>query len=147
MTSQEIARTIIEAFKRGNKLLICGNGGSSTMASHFAGEFLGHFEKERKPLPAIALNDPAALTAIANDYGYKYVFSRQIEALGKEGDVLIGLSTSGRSKNILNAIITANLNKMIVIDFPREGIGAGNIQNFQLKLMHEVCRIVEQAFI
>ena len=97
---KRIAKQLIDCFERGNKCLIAGNGGSSTMASHFAGELVCKFETERRALPAIALTNPAIITAVANDDGYEHVFARQVEALGKKGDILIILSTSGRSKNI-----------------------------------------------
>ena len=118
------------------------------MSSHMAAEFVNHYlHPTSKALPALALNDSANLTAIANDRGYEYVFSRQVEALSKKNDILIALSTSGKSKNILNAIKQAKKQQVIVIDFPRKGISTGKIQNYQLQLMHEVCEFVEQEFI
>jgi phosphoheptose isomerase len=90
------------AFKAGNKILICGNGGSAADSQHFAAEFTGRYEMERTPLPAIALTtDSSALTAIGNDYSFDVVFSKQVEALGKNGDVLLGISTSGNSGNVI----------------------------------------------
>jgi len=146
--AQKIALSIIKCFRRGNKLLICGNGGSSTQASHLAAEFVNHYlHPISKALPAIALNDPANLTSIANDRGFEFVFSRQIEALGKKGDILISLSTSGKSKNILNAMKQAKKQQVINIEFPRQGNKTGDIQNYQLALMHEICEFVEQEFI
>ena len=94
-----------KAIKAGNKLLFCGNGGSAADCQHIAAEFVGRFQLTRKGLPAIALTtDTSALTAIANDFGYENVFSRQVEALGKKGDVIFCLSTSGNSKNVLIAL-------------------------------------------
>lgn len=108
---QAIARVTdvcIEALRRGNKILIAGNGGSAADAQHIAAEYVSRFEFDRPGLPAIALTtDTSALTAIGNDYGYEFVFSRQLEALGREGDVFIGLSTSGNSKNVLKAVESA----------------------------------------
>lgn len=102
---EQVTQVCIEAFKRGNKLLIAGNGGSAADAQHMAAEFVARFEFDRPGLPAIALTtDTSALTAIGNDYGYEFLFSRQVEALGKAGDVFIGLSTSGNSKNVLKAM-------------------------------------------
>ena len=99
---------IIDTLERGNKILICGNGGSAADAQHIAAEFVGRFETERKALPAIALTtDTSALTALTNDYNFERVFSRQIEALGKEGDLLIAISTSGNSTNVLSAVMSA----------------------------------------
>jgi len=95
----------IEALKSGHKILLCGNGGSAEMSSHIAAEFTGRYKLERKALAAIALTtDIAALTAIGNDYGFDRIFERQIEALGKEGDVLIVLTTSGNSPNLIKAV-------------------------------------------
>ncbi len=97
-----------DTLSHGKKILICGNGGSAADAQHIAAEIVGRYKKERRGLPAIALTtDTSALTAIANDYGYKRVFDRQIEALANKGDLLIAISTSGNSKNIINAIKSA----------------------------------------
>src|SRR6201996_5741699 len=99
---------IITTLKNGNKVLLAGNGGSAADAQHIAAELSGRFVKERKALPGIALTtDTSALTAIANDYGYHHVFSRQVEALATEGDLFIGISTSGNSQGILNAFEAA----------------------------------------
>lgn len=100
---------IVESFKNGNKLMICGNGGSAADAQHLAGEFICKFLKNRHPLPALALTtDSSVLTSISNDYSYTHVFSRQVSAIGKNGDVLLGISTSGGSENVINAFIEAN---------------------------------------
>ncbi|MGI8639524.1 MAG: D-sedoheptulose 7-phosphate isomerase [Pyrinomonadaceae bacterium] len=102
------AELIFETLRQGNKILICGNGGSAADAQHIAAEFVGRFETERKALPAIALTtDTSAITALANDYNFERVFSRQIEALGKKGDLLIAISTSGNSPNVISAVMTA----------------------------------------
>ncbi len=105
---EKCAEIIFETFEKGNKVLICGNGGSAADAQHIAAEFVGRFEAERKALPAIALTtDTSALTALANDYGFERVFSRQVEALAVKGDLLIAISTSGKSKNIISAVMSA----------------------------------------
>ncbi|EHQ24219.1 D-sedoheptulose 7-phosphate isomerase [Mucilaginibacter paludis] len=97
---------ITTCIRQGNKVLLFGNGGSASDAQHIAAEFTGRFVKERKGLPAIALTtDTSALTAISNDYGYKKVFARQVEALARPGDVLIGLSTSGNSENVIEGLL------------------------------------------
>ncbi len=102
------AEMLFEALEKGNKILICGNGGSAADAQHIAAEFVGRYEIERKALPAIALTtDTSALTALTNDYAFEKVFSRQIEALAKPGDVLIAISTSGNSPNIISAVMSA----------------------------------------
>lgn len=101
----EAANTILSALMTGKKILICGNGGSASDAQHFAAEIVGRFTRERKAWPAIALTtDTSILTAVANDYGYDAIFARQVEGLGQSGDVLIGISTSGNSLNVLKAI-------------------------------------------
>lgn len=105
---ERCADLIFQTLKSGNKILICGNGGSAADAQHIAAEFVGRFEKERRGYPAIALTtDTSALTAIGNDYGFERVFARQVEAFGQKGDCLIGISTSGNSPNITAAIMTA----------------------------------------
>ncbi len=105
---QKCAEVISETLAGGNKILICGNGGSAADAQHIAAEFVGRFETERKGLPAIALTtDTSALTAIANDYGFERIFARQVEALGQRGDLLIALSTSGNSPNVNAAVMSA----------------------------------------
>lgn len=110
------AEMMIGAIAAGNKVLICGNGGSAADAQHFAAELTGRFEKERRGLPGIALTtDTSALTAIGNDYGFDRVFARQVEALGREGDLLIAISTSGNSPNVLAAIESARAAGMGVI--------------------------------
>jgi D-sedoheptulose 7-phosphate isomerase len=105
---QAACQLIITTLKSGNKVLLAGNGGSAADAQHIAAELSGRFVKERKALPGIALTtDTSAITSIANDYGYEYVFSRQLEALALPGDLFIGLSTSGNSQGILNALKSA----------------------------------------
>ena len=115
---EQIADEMAGAFQRGNKILLCGNGGSAADAQHIAAEFIGRFKRERKSLPAIALTtDSSVLTALANDYSYETVFSRQIEGLGARGDVLIAISTSGNSKNVIAAAKKAKELGLTVIGF------------------------------
>ena len=107
-TMAEVSRIIVEALRQGNKILLCGNGGSAADAQHIAAEFVGRFAFDRPALPALALSvNSSCVTAIGNDYGFDIVFSRQIEALGKNGDVVIGISTSGNSANVLQAMSTS----------------------------------------
>ena len=128
-----ISKQIIKCFERGNKVLIIGNGGSSAEASHLSEELIAY------GYPAIALNDPCVLTALSNDFSYEEVFSRYIIAVGAQGDVLITLSTSGKSKNIIRAIKTAKQKSMEVIELPRnKGKTTETIQNHQLELIHKV---------
>ena len=147
MGIDKIAQTIIQAFKRKNFLYIIGNGGSSAMSTHFVGEMLGKFKKDRQPLPAISLFDLASMTAIANDYGYEYIFVRPLSALGRAGDVLLALSTSGKSQNVLKAIEWAKANELIVIDFEKVGDSVAEIQENQLVALHELAGMIEEAFL
>ncbi len=102
----EVVNTVEKALKNNNKILICGNGGSAADSQHFAAELVGRYKMERKGLPSIALTtDTSILTAIGNDYGYDKIFERQVEGLGNKGDILIGISTSGNSENVINAVL------------------------------------------
>jgi D-sedoheptulose 7-phosphate isomerase len=115
----------VDALKRGNKLLFAGNGGSAADAQHWAGELVSRFNFDRPGLAAIALTtDTSILTAIGNDYGYDYVFARQVEALGRQGDVLFAISTSGNSKNIVRAIHASRAAGIPVVGFTGQGGGA-----------------------
>ena len=129
--SEDIVRAINlmhQALSSEKKILACGNGGSAADAQHFAAELVGRFERERRELPAIALStDSSILTAIANDYSYEVIFSKQVRALGQAGDVLLGISTSGNSANVIAAIEAAHLKGMSVIAFT--GKDGGKINN------------------
>ena len=129
--SEDIVRAINlmhQALSSEKKILACGNGGSAADAQHFAAELVGRFERERRELPAIALStDSSILTAIANDYSYEVIFSKQVRALGQAGDVLLGISTSGNSANVIAAIEAAHLKGMSVIAFT--GKDGGKIKN------------------
>lgn len=115
---EKAAELIIDSLRKGGKILLCGNGGSAADAQHIAAEFVVKFKEKRKALPAISLSvDPSIVTAASNDLGYENVFKRQIEALGNPGDVLIAISTSGRSPNILKAVEEAKKRGMKVIYF------------------------------
>ena len=114
----EVSKLIADAFNDGKKILLFGNGGSATDSSHIAAEFVNRFKKERPSLPAIALNtDMAIITAIANDYDYSDVFAKQLKALGEEGDIVIGISTSGGAANVLKAMDVAKKKKLRTIAF------------------------------
>ena len=111
-----VTKKVIQAFKHGNKLLLCGNGGSASDAQHIAAELSGRFFKERKPLYAEALHvNSSYMTAVSNDYGFESTYSRMLEAIGKKGDVLIALSTSGNSENVVNAVKMANSLEMLSV--------------------------------
>ena len=117
-TARKIATTIIDALRSGNRLLIIGNGGSAADAQHIAGEIMGRYKKERPAYAAVALTtDTSALTAIGNDYNFERVFVRQVEGLGMRGDVLLALSTSGRSPNVLAALHAARDRGLITVGF------------------------------
>ena len=119
----EIAATIANGFNNGKKVLICGNGGSSTDAMHFAEELTGKFRKERRALPAISITDPSHITGVANDYGFDEIFARGVEAYGKESDVLIAISTSGNSPNVIKAVTKAtNINEVELAAVAKEGM-------------------------
>lgn len=158
-----VASYIIDALGNGNKIILMGNGGSAADAQHLAAEFVGRFTRERQGLPAIALTtDSSILTAIANDYGYDKVFSRQVEALANPGDVVLGISTSGNSSNILNAMEVADSKKCILIGFSGNTGGkltqntdicinvpdpvTARIQEMHILIGHIICDIVEAAF-
>ncbi len=119
-----IAECLVNTFRGGHKLLTCGNGGSMADAMHVAEEFSGRFRMDRRPYPAIALSDPAHMSCVANDYGFEHVFSRQVEALLKSGDVLLILSTSGDSSNLVRAAEAARTNGSTVIGALGRGGGA-----------------------
>lgn len=146
----------------GGRILICGNGGSAADAQHFAAEFTGRFEKERRAYPAIALTtDSSALTAIGNDYGFENVFARQLEALGHPGDVLIAISTSGESQNVVRAVEAARANGISVIGLlGRDGgriakmvdlalivpsARIARIQEAHILMLHILCELIEAS--
>lgn len=108
-------KAMVASILNGGKIISCGNGGSMCDSMHFAEELSGRYKNDRKALPAISISDPSHLSCVANDYGYDFVFSRYIEALGNNGDVLLAISTSGNSKNVINAIEAAKLKKMMVV--------------------------------
>lgn len=155
-----IAERIVSSIKDGGKILIAGNGGSAADAQHIAAELVNRFLMERHPLPAIALTtDTSILTSISNDYSYEQVFSRQVEALGKEGDVFLAISTSGTSPNILKALERANAKSMVTIGVTGENssllaplcdiclsvpdTSAPRIQEVHHLAFHLICEIVE----
>ena len=120
-----IADAMAERVRKGGKILVFGNGGSAADAQHFAGELVGRFTKEGPPIPALALTtDTSIITAVGNDYGYEHVFTRQVEAHGRAGDVAIGISTSGNSKNVIEAIVLAKSKGLLTVGMTGEGGGA-----------------------
>ena len=160
-TIEKIVDVITEAFKKGNRVYFCGNGGSAADAQHLAAEFSGRFYTDRKALPAEALHcNTSYLTAVANDYGYDVVYSRMIEGIGQSGDVLVGLSTSGNSVNIINAFAAAHRKGMITVAFTGDTGGkmknisdylinipssdTPRIQESHITVGHIICQLVEE---
>jgi len=153
----------VEVLEKGGKILLCGNGGSAADAQHIAAELTGRYKSERKGLPGIALTtDTSALTAISNDYGYARVFDRQVEALAKRGDLLIGISTSGNSDNILSALETAKNMGCATLGLSGRDGGRMNgacdlnivvpsddtprIQEMHILIGHTICQAIDDAF-
>ena len=134
-----VATLAIEALRQGNKILIAGNGGSVADAHHFAAELVGRFKKERRALPALALDaNPSAVTAISNDYSFGHVFARQIEAIANPGDVFFGISTSGNSENILEAIKAARSSGCKVVGLTgKTGGKMGGLCDFLINIPSE----------
>lgn len=160
-TIEAVVEKITTAFKNGHKVLFCGNGGSAADAQHLAAEFSGRFYNDRDPLPSEALHcNTSYITAVANDYGYDVVYSRIVKGTGKKGDILIGLSTSGNSVNITNALQTAREIGMITVGFTGEGGGkmknlcdylvnvpsndTPRIQESHITIGHIMCQLVEE---
>lgn len=158
----EVAKVVAQALESGDKVLLCGNGGSAADAQHIAGELVGRFLRERRPLPALALNaNTSVLTALGNDYGFEEVFARQVAALGRPGDVLIAISTSGNSPNVLRAAKAARERGMKVIGLTGAGGGklrelcdlclcvpsasTPRIQEMHILIGHIICQLVEEA--
>ncbi|OGZ24015.1 MAG: phosphoheptose isomerase [Candidatus Nealsonbacteria bacterium RIFCSPLOWO2_01_FULL_43_32] len=156
----QVADLIINAYAQGRKLLLCGNGGSAADAQHIAAELVGRFKKERRGLPAIALTtDTSIMTAVANDYGYDVLFSRQIEALGGKDDILIAISTSGNSQNIIRAVEVAKFKGLKTIGFLGNDGGllknlvdiplvvpsqeSDRTQEIHILIGHIICRLID----
>ena len=144
----EAARTIADAFKAGRKVLLFGNGGSAADAQHIAAEFMNRFLIERPPLPAIALTtDTSILTSISNDYAFDEVFSKQIKALGKKGDIAIGISTSGSSQNVLKAFRVAKKQGMVTIALVGEGGKAASLADIALCVPSKSTPRIQEAHV
>lgn len=158
---ESITNKFLASLKSGGKILLCGNGGSAADAQHVAAELIGRFKLERRAWPAIALTTNSSIvTAIGNDYGFEYVFSRQVEALAKKGDVVVGISTSGNSKNVLNAVNEAKkigcaaigvtgknggeLARIADICFRANSDDTARIQEAHILMWHIICELVEQ---
>ncbi len=158
---EKVAAVIAKAFRDGNRLYLCGNGGSAADAQHLAAEFTGRFYSDREPLPAEAFHvNTSFLTAVANDYSYNEIYQRAVKAYGRKGDILIAISTSGNSKNILLAQEEAKKREMIVVSFTGEtggkmkdscdyllnipSIDTPRIQESHIMVGHIICQLVEE---
>jgi len=160
---EQCVDVIIKALRSGNKILFCGNGGSAADAQHLAAELSGRFYLDRKALPAEALHvNTSYLTSVANDYGYEHVYSRLVDGIGQKGDILVGLSTSGNSKNICNAFSTAKENGLLTIAMTGKSGGeladlsdivlnipstdTPRIQEAHIMVGHIICQLVEEGY-
>ncbi len=158
---REVSEALSEAYKKGNKVIIAGNGGSLCDASHFAEELTGQFCKPRRALEAVVLNDPGFITCTANDFGYETVFARGVEAHGKSGDIFIGLTTSGNSPNLIRAFEAARANDLKTVAFLGKGGGrlkgtadyemiiegfstSDRIQEAHMTALHIIVEMIEQ---
>ena len=158
--TEKVAKDLANIFQLGNKVLICGNGGSNCDALHFAEEFTGRFRKDRRALPAISLSDSSNITCVGNDYGFDYIFSRGVEAYGKDGDMFIGISTSGNSANVIKAVEAAKkmglktcvllgkdggkLKGMCDYEFIIPGNTSDRIQEIHMMILHIIIEGVEK---
>jgi D-sedoheptulose 7-phosphate isomerase len=157
---EKAADVLVEALKKGNKILSCGNGGSHCDAMHFAEELSGRYRENRPALAAMAISDPSHISCVSNDFGYNYIFSRFIEGLGNQGDVLVGISTSGNSANIIEAVKAAQAKGMEVILLTGKDGGqlaaygcheirvdhfgyADRIQEIHIKVIHILIQLIE----
>ncbi len=162
-TIANVVEAVTNAFKNGNRVYFCGNGGSAADAQHLAAEFSGRFYTDRKALPAEALHcNTSYLTAVANDYGYDVVYARMIDGIGQKGDVLIGLSTSGNSGNIIRAFEVAKEKGMVTVAFTGDSGGkmkalsdhllnvpsgdTPRIQESHIMIGHIICQLVEEKY-
>jgi len=156
-----VAEHIINTLQNGGKVLTCGNGGSAADAQHFAAELVGRYRRERPGWSAIALTvDPPVLTSLCNDYGFEQIFARQVQALGRPGDILVAISTSGRSKNVLAAVETAStlgirtvgltgqgtsqLGEIVDHHLPIPSTNTAFIQQAHIAVIHIICELVEE---
>lgn len=158
--TEKVAKVLAEVFNNGNKVLICGNGGSNCDALHFAEEFTGRFRGDRRALPVIAISESSHITCVGNDYGFDYVFSRGVEAYGKYGDMFIGISTSGNSGNVIKAVEAAKkigmktcvllgkdggkLKGMCDYEFIISGKTSDRVQEIHMMILHIIIEGVER---
>ncbi len=158
---EQAALAMADSIKNGGKIISCGNGGSHCDAMHFAEELTGRYRENRKALPALAISDPSHISCVSNDFGYDYIFSRYIEGLGQAGDILLGISTSGNSKNVLRAAEMAKQKKMTVVALTGKNGGeladladieirvphlgyADRVQEIHIKVIHILIQLIEK---
>jgi len=158
---QTFSNLLINCYRSGGNVFSCGNGGSHCDAMHFAEELTGRYRKDRNPLGALALGDPSHVTCVSNDYGFEYIFSRQVQGLGRSGDVLIGLSTSGNSQNVIEAVKMAKSKNIKTVGLLGKDGGklkelvdlaiivpaqtSDRIQEIHIKIIHTVIETVERS--
>ncbi|MDW7690759.1 D-sedoheptulose 7-phosphate isomerase [Flammeovirgaceae bacterium SG7u.111] len=160
-TIEQIGHLMADAINNGKKIISCGNGGSHCDAMHFAEELSGRYRDERASLPAIAISDPSHISCVGNDYGFEHIFSRFVEGLGSEGDVLLGISTSGNSQNVINAFEAAKRKGMVTVLLSGKNGGklapmadvaivvphmgyADRIQEIHIKIIHILILLIEK---
>ncbi len=161
-SAEQVAKILVEALQNGRKVIAFGNGGSAAQASHLAGELIGRFARARRPLPAITLvADPSTVTCISNDFGFEALFERQVEVLVQPGDVVLGLTTSGQSKNVRRGLIKARERRAVTValtgaaGLPDDtadyvlavpSTSTASIQEVHLLLLHAWCACLDEAF-
>ena len=162
VTIENATNLILDALRAKNKIIFCGNGGSASDAQHLTGELIGRFKGDRRPLKSVSLNaDSAVMTCIVNDYGYEHIFSRQIQALGTKGDILVGISTSGASDNVNNAFKVAKDKELHTVGLLGKGGGealklvdhsiiipsqsTARIQEMHITIGHIICELIEEG--
>ena len=160
-TVEEFSKLLISCYENNGNLLVCGNGGSHCDALHFSEEMTGRYRKDRKPLGAIALGEASHVTCVANDYGFEHIFSRQVEGLGRKGDLLVGITTSGHSLNVINALKVAKSKGLQTVALTGKTGGevkdladlaiivpsniTDRIQEVHIKIIHTVIQCVERS--
>lgn len=158
---ESAARAMVDSFLRGGKVIACGNGGSHCDAMHFAEELTGRYRENRRALPAIAISNPGHISCVGNDYGFDHIFSRYVEAIGQKGDILLAISTSGNSANVIKAAVCARQKGMTVVSLTGKNGGelaalsdieirvthdgyADRIQEIHIKVIHSLIFLIEK---
>jgi D-sedoheptulose 7-phosphate isomerase len=135
---ESAARAMVDSFLRGGKVIACGNGGSHCDAMHFAEELTGRYRENRRALPAIAISNPGHISCVGNDYGFDHIFSRYVEAIGQKGDILLAISTSGNSANVIKAAVCARQKGMIVVSLTgKKGGELADLSDIEIRVAHD----------